>query len=213
MCAGCGLEGVFTSKQELIALCGGGVKTNAEKVGKTGTLDVTGSVLSARTHLHHCHISWYQGCEVVQTSGPSAMFMRKGAVLPKDNLVCDGEARLTTFTLASLSHNSSPEKHPNTMMLPPTCSTEEIGVSRGQESLHKKTGDGPRRLSRGSSTSTNMLDGSFMDFIQLKDFFSCYQQRPDSLAVEFGFSWCLRQGARCNNHDMADIGGAVFGLH
>lgn len=59
-----------------IALCGGGVKTKAEKVGKTGTLDVTGSVLSARTHLHHCHISWYQGCEVVQTSGPSAMFMR-----------------------------------------------------------------------------------------------------------------------------------------
>ncbi|CAI5673267.1 uncharacterized protein LOC102075991 isoform X2 [Oreochromis niloticus] len=53
-----------------------GVKTKTEKAGKMGTFDATRSVSSASTHLHHCHISWSQGCEVIQTSGPSAMFSK-----------------------------------------------------------------------------------------------------------------------------------------
>ncbi|XP_044031593.1 uncharacterized protein LOC122866258 isoform X1 [Siniperca chuatsi] len=53
-----------------------GVKTNTEKAGKMGTFDATRSVSSASTHLHHCHISWSQGCEVIRTSGPSAMFSK-----------------------------------------------------------------------------------------------------------------------------------------
>ncbi|KAM8732058.1 uncharacterized protein AB9X84_026250 isoform 14-T14 [Acanthopagrus schlegelii] len=53
-----------------------GVKTDTEKAGKMETSDATRSVSSASTHLHHCHISWSQGCEVMQTSGPSAMFSK-----------------------------------------------------------------------------------------------------------------------------------------
>ncbi|XP_042075548.1 uncharacterized protein LOC102291469 [Haplochromis burtoni] len=53
-----------------------GVKTKTEKAGKMGTFVATRSVSSASTHLHHCHISWSQGCEVIQTSGPSAMFSK-----------------------------------------------------------------------------------------------------------------------------------------
>ncbi|XP_042254661.1 uncharacterized protein LOC121887765 isoform X2 [Thunnus maccoyii] len=75
MCAGCGQDGLFTSKQELIAQFWG-LKTNTEKVGKTGTSDATRSLSSASNHLHHCHISWSQGCEVNQTSGPSTMFSK-----------------------------------------------------------------------------------------------------------------------------------------
>ncbi|XP_036935794.1 uncharacterized protein LOC119009022 isoform X13 [Acanthopagrus latus] len=53
-----------------------GVKTDTEKAGKMEISDATRSVSSASTHLHHCHISWSQGCEVMQTSGPSAMFSK-----------------------------------------------------------------------------------------------------------------------------------------
>ncbi|KAK2886467.1 hypothetical protein Q8A73_020413 [Channa argus] len=42
-----------------------GVMTNTEKSGKNEDLDVTRSVSSASAHLHHCHISWSQGCEVI----------------------------------------------------------------------------------------------------------------------------------------------------
>ncbi|XP_037612327.1 uncharacterized protein LOC119480276 isoform X2 [Sebastes umbrosus] len=53
-----------------------GLRPNTEKAGKMGTSDATRSVSSASTHLHHCHISWSQGCEVIQTSGPSTMFSK-----------------------------------------------------------------------------------------------------------------------------------------
>ncbi|KAM7390516.1 hypothetical protein PAMA_008598 [Pampus argenteus] len=53
-----------------------GLKTNTEKAGKMGTSDATRSLSSASNHLHHCHISWSQGCEVIQTSGPSTMFSK-----------------------------------------------------------------------------------------------------------------------------------------